>query len=156
MAIPTIVEINYVCFHPSKVNLGHLPLGRRYVEAARLETLPCPTCMAKKRDKARKKMAYQKALTYAQEHRLPALIGHHEDVETATVIRHQQLSNLQYIYEESGILSPAQFDELYLGAARYITSAQWWILYRSMEPAEALECMNTAVYKVKKPNEPPF
>lgn len=160
MPIAEIFTINYICAHNGQVSLAHLPAGRRYVEAARLENLLCPKCMAKKRQKAKQikeqKMTYQQAIKHATTNRLPELLGSPADVQKGTIDRYRLLDDLQYLLVATGGLTAEQFAEMYLAPARTITAASWWSLYRDVTGQELLEALNTAVYQPKAPAEAPF
>lgn len=128
MAIKTKLPIEFSCGHTETVDLARVPAGRRKAHAFGLgKNRVCTSCFRKKNAEdleLQNRHTLLDADQFAQEHDLPDLTGSDKQVNWATRVRYQVLSDVLVSDE-----TPDQHQQItdVLAAAQTLTRAGWWL-----------------------------
>ncbi|MCD0174039.1 hypothetical protein [Micrococcus luteus] len=128
MAIKTKLPIEFSCGHTETVDLARVPAGRRKAHAFGLgKNRVCTRCFRKKSGEdleLQNRQALLDADQFAQEHDLPDLTGSDKQVNWATRVRYQVLSDV--LDSDETPEQQAQASRV-VAAARELTRAGWWL-----------------------------
>lgn len=128
MAIKTKLPIEFSCGHTETVDLAHVPAGRRKAHAFGLSKnrvcSPCFRAQGKADLEQHNRQTLLDAAEFEQQHELPDLTGSDKQINWATRVRYQALS--QVLDSDETPEQQAQATRV-LAAAHELTRSGWWI-----------------------------
>lgn len=128
MAIKTQLSVEFTCGHTDTVDLAHVPAGRRKAHAFGLgKNRVCTKCF-RAQGKAelgqKNRQTLRDAAAFAEEHNLNELTGSEKQIDWASRVRYEVLSEILDSDENQDQKDQA---EQVLATARTLTRSGWWL-----------------------------